>query len=172
MRLRTVWIAAALISGGCGTSEDVKKTGVVWQGAVAARYDQLAYCLSKQTTLYYKAGVKFDRKQQHATVTFLIPVTGIPVEVYDLRQTSDDVTEVTWSTRLERGRHKTGKPYYLMDQCGAALLPTGSLPAASPSPPPTSPPAAYPQPQPQPQPSAPASPQWAPEPAPGTQGTL
>jgi hypothetical protein len=99
----------------------------------------------------------------------LIPVTGIPVEVYDLRQTSDDVTEVTWSTRLERGRHKTGKPYYLMDQCGAATLPTGSLPAASPSPPP---PAAYPQPQPSPAPLAPASPQWAPEPAPGTQGDL
>ena len=129
MKLRFAGIAVALISSGCGTPEDVKKTGVVWQGSVAARYDQLANCLSRQTTLYYKAGIQFDKNAQRATVTFMIPVTGIPVEVYDLRQTSERVTEVSWSTRLERGRHQTGKPFYLLDQCGATPLPATSSPA-------------------------------------------
>jgi hypothetical protein len=129
MKLRFAGIAVALISSGCGTPEDVKKTGVVWQGSVAARYDQLANCLSRQTTLYYKAGIQFDKNAQRATVTFMIPVTGIPVEVYDLRQTSERVTEVSWSTRLERGRHQTGKPFYLLDQCGAPPLPATSSPA-------------------------------------------
>jgi hypothetical protein len=150
-------MAVALILSGCGTSDDVKKTGVVWQGAVAARYDQLASCLSKQTTLYYKAALKFEKNQQRATVTFLIPVTGIPVEVYDLRQTSDNVTEVTWSTRLERGRHQTGKPYYLMDLCGASPLPAASSPAV--------PPAIRSA-----NPVPPESPVWAPEPNTDTPG--
>jgi hypothetical protein len=150
MRLRMAGIAVALISSGCGTSEDVKKTGVVWQGSVAARYDQLAICLSKQTTLYYKATLKFEKNEQRATVTFLIPVTGIPVEVYDLRQTSEDVTEVSWSTRLERGRHQAGKPYYLLDLCGAPPAPATSSPAISPNPVP---------------PVSPVSPVWAPDPA-------
>jgi len=103
-------IAVALVLSACGTSNDVKRTGVVWQGTVAARYDQLAKCLSTQTTLYYKAALQFDGSQRHATVTFLIPVTGIPVEVYDLRQVSNNATEVSWSTRLERGRQEVGKP--------------------------------------------------------------
>jgi hypothetical protein len=153
MRLRLVGIALGLVLGGCGTPDDVKKTGVVWQGTVAARYDQLANCLSKQTTLYYKSALKFDHKEQRATVTFLIPVTGIPVEVYDLRQTSDNATEVSWSTRLERGRHQAGKPSYLMDLCGALPLPAPSSPAI-----PTT------------QPAPPQSPVWAPEPATGTPG--
>ena len=147
MRLRIVAIAVGLMLSGCGTSDDVKKTGVVWRGAVAARYDQLANCLSRQTALYYKASLQFDRHEQRATVTFLIPVTGIPVEVYDLRQASESVTEVSWSTRLERGRHQTGKPFYLMDLCGASPLPATSSP-------PVNPPA---------KPAPPASLEWAPE---------
>jgi len=123
----------ALISSACASPEDVKRTGVVWNGSVAARYDQLANCLSRQTTLYYKSSVQFDRNEPHATVTFMIPVTGIPVEVYDLRQTSDGITEVSWSTRLERGRHKPGKPFYLIDMCGAAPLPAGYAPARPPA---------------------------------------
>lgn len=156
MRFSTVAIAVGLILGGCGTSDDVKKTGVVWHGTVAARYDQLANCLSKQTTLYYKATLQFDRKEQRATVTFLIPVTGIPVEVYDLRQTSDNTTEISWSTRLERGRHQTGKPFYMMDLCGAAPLPAASSPVSPPAPPAM--------------PAFPESPQWAPDPTTGTPG--
>ena len=159
MRLRIAGIAVALILSGCGTSDDVKKTGVVWQGTVAARYDQLASCLSKQTTLYYKAALTFDKSGQHATVTFLIPVTGIPVEVYDLRQTSDNVTEISWSTRLERGRHQTGKPFYLMDLCGASPLPAAS-----------SPPIPSAMPVPSVMPAPPESPVWAPEPAADTPG--
>lgn len=155
MRLGIVGITAALVLSGCGTPDDVKKTGVVWNGAVAARYDQLASCLSKQTTLYYKSGLQLDRKAQRATVTFMIPVTGIPVEVYDLRQTSDNVTEVAWSTRLERGRHQTGKPFYLIDLCGAAPLPATPSPAVLPAP-------ASPMP--------PQSPNWAPDPASDTPG--
>jgi hypothetical protein len=156
MRFRIAGIAVALISTGCGTSEDVKKTGIVWQGTVAARYDQLASCLSKQTTLYYKGSVRFDTNARRATVTFSIPVTGIPVEVYDLRQTSENLTEVTWSTRLERGRHEAGKPYYLLDRCGVSPLPAASAPAAPL-------PAASPPPSPTPLPAA--TPNWAPEPA-------
>ncbi len=148
MRLRIVAMAATLILSGCGTTDDVKKTGVVWQGSVAARYDQLANCLSKQTTLYYKAALKFEKNEQRATVTFSIPVTGIPVEVYDLRQTSDDVTQVSWSTRLERGQHQAGKPSYLMHLCGASPLPAASSPASSPA-----------------KPVPPESPVWAPEPS-------
>lgn len=129
MRLGIAGIAAALILSGCGTSDDVKKTGVVWQGTVAARYDQLANCLSTQTTLYYKATLQFDRDAQRATVTFSIPVTGIPVEVYDVRQTSDNATEVSWSTRLERGVQTAGKPHYLLYVCGATPLPATSAPA-------------------------------------------
>ena len=147
MRLRIAGIAVALISSGCGTSDDVKKTGVVWHGTVAARYDQLARCLSMQTTLYYKAALRYDSNGRHATVTFSIPVTGIPVEVYDLRQISETATDVSWSTRLERGQ-KPGKPLYLMQLCGAAPLPAAPPPAR---------PAATPQP--------PATPDWAPEPA-------
>ena len=150
MKLRIAGIAVALISSGCGTPEDVKKTGVVWQGSVAARYDQLASCLSRQTTLYYKAGIQFDKNAQRATVTFMIPVTGIPVEVYDLRQTSEDVTEVSWSTRLERGRHQAGKPHYLLDLCGASFVPAISSPPV---------PAIHPV------PVSPISPVWAPDPA-------
>ncbi|CAN5126072.1 hypothetical protein BH10PSE6_BH10PSE6_34450 [soil metagenome] len=133
MRLRIAGIAGALISSGCGTSDDVKKTGVVWQGTVAARYDQLANCLSTQTTLYYKAALQFDRNAQRATVTFLIPVTGIPVEVYDIRQTSDNATEVSWSTRLERGYMTASKPLYLIQLCGATTLPAASSPANPPA---------------------------------------
>jgi hypothetical protein len=144
-------MAVALILSGCGTSDDVKKTGVVWQGTVAARYDQLANCLSTQTTLYYKASLQFDRKAQRATVTFLIPVTGIPVEVYDVRQTSENATEVSWSTRLERGYKTYSKPLYLLHLCGAAPLPATASPAAST---PTSLPA---------NPAPPESPVWAPE---------
>lgn len=147
MKLRIAAIAVALIPGGCGTSDDVKKTGIVWQGTVAARYDQLASCLSKQTTLYYRASLEFARNERRATVTFSIPVTGIPVEVYDLRQTSTDLTEVRWSTRLERGRHKAGKPYYLLDLCGVSPLPVAAPPGPAPVPLP------------------PATPNWAPEPA-------
>jgi hypothetical protein len=153
MRLGIVAMAVALILSGCWTPDDVKGTGVVWQGTVAARYDQLASCLSRQTTLYYKAAITFDRNGQRATVAFSIPVTGIPVEVYDLRQISDNATEVSWSTRLERGRHQTGKPFYLIDLCGASPLPATSAPAL---------PAANP--------AAPASPEWAPEPATDTPG--
>ena len=141
-----------LLAAGCGTPDDVKKTGVVWRGTVAARYDQLANCLSTQTTLYYKASLQFDRAQRRATVTFAIPVTGIPVEVYDVRQVSDEATEVSWSTRLERGRHQTGKPFYLLHLCGAAPLPAA---APSPSTPPPLPPARLPP--------APQEPMWAPE---------
>jgi hypothetical protein len=153
MRLGSVGIVLGLVLGGCGTSDDVKKTGVVWHGIVSARYDQLANCLSAQTTLYYKAALQVDRNAQRATVTFLIPVTGIPVEVYDLRQISESATEVSWSTRLERGS-QAGKPSYLMHLCGAALLPATSSPAV---------PVANPMP--------PASPVWAPDPtadAPGS----
>jgi len=153
MKLRIAGIAVALVLSGCGTPDDVKKTGVVWQGTVSARYDQLASCLSRQTTLYYKASLQFDKTQQRATVTFMIPVTGIPVEVYDLRQTSNNVTDVSWSTRLERGRHQTGKPFYLLDQCGVTPLPATSSPAV---------PSARPVP--------PGSPVWAPEPATSTPG--
>ena len=148
MKLRIAGIAVALISSGCGTPDDVKKTGVVWRGTVAARYDQLANCLSTQTTPYYKAALQFDRNAQRATVTFLIPVTGIPVEVYDVRQTSDNATEVSWSTRLERGYKTVGKPLYLMHVCGASPLPATSSPAS---------PSAIPVP--------PGSPVWAPDPA-------
>lgn len=157
MRLGIVGMAAALILGGCGGPEVVKNTGVVWNGAVAARYDQLANCLSKQTTLYYKSALQLDRNAQRATVTFMIPVTGIPVEVYDLRQTSDNVTEVAWSTRLERGRHQTGKPFYLIDVCGAAPLPATPSPAILPAP-------ASPMPSPVPPPMPPQAPNWAPDP--------
>lgn len=133
MKLRIAGIAAALILSGCGTSDDVKKTGVVWQGTVSARYDQLANCLSTQTTLYYKASLQFDRNAQRATVTFSIPVTGIPVEVYDVRQASDSATEVSWSTRLERGVKTSGKPLYLLQICGAMPLPAASPPANPPA---------------------------------------
>jgi hypothetical protein len=159
MRLRIAAVAVALLASGCGTSDDVKKTGIVWQGSVAARYDQLANCLSRQTTLYYKSSLVFDRNVQRATVTFSIPVTNIPVEVYDLRQTSANVTEVSWSTRLERGRHQTGKPYYLIDLCGASPLPPGSsAPPARPASPP-------------PAPVVPEAPVWAPEPETDTPGS-
>jgi hypothetical protein len=153
MRLGISGIAVALILTGCGTSDDVKKTGVVWRGTVAARYDQLANCLSAQTTLYYKAAVRFDQREQRATVTFSIPVTGIPVEVYDLRQISNNATEVSWSTRLERGQ-TAGKPSYLMHLCGASPLPATSSPV--------NPPAAA---APSAAPARPESPVWAPEPA-------
>ena len=132
MRLRIVGIAVALILSGCGTPDDVKKTGVVWRGTVAARYDQLANCLSAQTTLYYKSALQFDKREQRATVTFLISVTGIPVEVYDLRQISDNATEVSWSTRLERGS-TAGKPSYLMHLCGASPLPATAPPVSPPA---------------------------------------
>jgi hypothetical protein len=151
MSLRIAGIAVALILSACGTSNDVQRTGVVWHGTVAARYDQLAKCLSTQTTLYYKAALQFDGNQQRATVTFLIPVTGIPVEVYDLRQISDKATDVSWSTRLERGRQEVGKPLYLIHVCGASPLPGTSSPAT---------PAA--------RPLSPESPVWAPEPVTGT----
>lgn len=133
MKLGIAGMAVALILSGCGTSDDVKKTGVVWQGTVSARYDQLANCLSTQTTLYYKASLQFDRNAQRATVTFSIPVTGIPVEVYDVRQASDNATEVSWSTRLERGVKTTGKPLYLLQLCGATPLPAVSPPADPPA---------------------------------------
>ena len=42
MRLRLIGIAAVLTVGGCWTADDVKRTGVVWSGTYAARYDQLA----------------------------------------------------------------------------------------------------------------------------------
>lgn len=148
MRLGIVATAVGLILCGCSTPDDVKKTGIVWQGTVAARYDQLASCLSKQTTIYYKGTLQLDRNARRATVAFSIPVTGIPVEVYDLRQVSADVTEVAWSTRLERGRHQTGKPFYLLDLCGASPLPATSSPAVPPA-----------------QPAPASSPNWAPEPA-------
>jgi hypothetical protein len=151
MRLRIAGTAVALILGGCGTPADVKRTGVVWHGTVAARYDQLARCLSTQTTLYYKASLQFAQNEPRATVTFSIPVTGIPVEVYDLRQASDNATEVAWSTRLERGQKTVGKPLYLMHVCGAALLPATTSPATPP-----------------PRPVPPQSPVWAPEPVTGT----
>ena len=122
MRLRLVGIAALLLLGGCWTADDVKKTGVVWRGTYAARYDQLASCLSAQTTPYYRADLQFDPNERHATVTYLIPVTGIPVEVYDVRQTSNDATEVSWRTRLvQEGAH--GASYSPLDQmrrCGAS----------------------------------------------------
>jgi hypothetical protein len=47
MRLELVAIAVALTLGGCWTPDDVKKTGIVWSGTYAARYDQLARCLSR-----------------------------------------------------------------------------------------------------------------------------
>jgi len=159
MKLRIVGMVVALILGGCGTSEDVKKTGVVWRATVAARYDQLANCIAAQTTttLYYKTAVQFDRNEQRATVTFLIPVTGIPVEVYDLRQTAEGATYVTWSTRLERGQ-SAGKPSYLMHLCGAAVLPAAAPPVAAPA---TLPPAT----------TTPAGgPVWAPDPTTTTPG--
>jgi hypothetical protein len=40
MRLKLVRIAAVLILCGCWTPDDVKKTGTVWSGTYAARYDQ------------------------------------------------------------------------------------------------------------------------------------
>jgi len=144
MRFGIAGIAAALILSGCGTSDDVKKTGIVWRGTVAARYDQLANCLSTQTTLYYKAVLQVDRNAQRATVTFQIPVTGIPVEVYDLRQVSDDATDVAWSTRLERGYRTTGKPLYLLHVCGATPLPSSPPAASPPTSFPAAPPATYP----------------------------
>ena len=137
MRLRVVGMAATLVLGGCGTTDDVKNTGVVWHGTYSARYDQLASCLSAQTTPYYKAALQFDQKEQRATVTYSIPVTGIAVEVYDVRQTSDNATEISWWTRLERG-HQAGKPLYLMRLCGASPLPDAPSPAtrsAVPAPP-------------------------------------
>lgn len=148
MRLRIAGMAVALMLSGCWTPDDVKKAGVVWHGSVAARYDQLANCLSTQTTLYYKAALKFDKNAQRATVTFLIPVTGIPVEVYDVRQTSDNATDVTWSTRLERGYKTFSKPLYLLHVCGASPLPATSSSPANPAA----------------SPMLPESPAWAPEP--------
>lgn len=145
MRLRLIGTAAALVLGGCGTSDDVKRTGLVWRGTYSARYDQLASCLSERTTPYYKATVQFDQNGRRATVTYSIPVTGIPVEVYELRQTSDVATEVSWWTRVDRG-HRGGKPDYLMHMCGA-------WPLANP------PPSAAPVPTP-----APGAPVWAPDP--------
>jgi hypothetical protein len=152
MRPRLVGVAAVLILGGCWTPDDVKKTGVVWSGTYAARYDQLASCMSAQTTPYYKAALQFDKNEQRATVTYLIPVTDIPVEVYDIRQKSNDATEISWWTRLERG-HSAYGPLYLMRLCGASPLPTTSSPT-SPLPTTTTPAGPVP----------PQSPAWAPEP--------
>jgi hypothetical protein len=145
MRLGLVAMAAALFVGGCSTTVGVQKTGVVWSGVYSARYDQLASCISAHTTPYYKATLQLDRNQQRATVTYLVPVTNIAVEVYELRQRSDDATEISWSSRLEGGRH-VGTPY-LMSLCGASPLPASALPAN----PATAPP-------------HPPSPAWAPEP--------
>jgi hypothetical protein len=128
MRLGLVGMAVTLALGGCGTTDDVKNTGVNWHGSFSARYDQLASCLSAQTTPYYKATLQFDQKEQRATVTYSIPVTGIPVEVYDVRQTSGSATEISWWTRLERGQ-QAGKPLYLMRLCGASPLPDAPSPA-------------------------------------------
>lgn len=161
MKLRVGGVAAALLVSGCGTPDDVKKTGVVWHGTVAARYDQLARCLSTQTTLYYKATLQFAAHEQRATVTFSIPVTGIPVEVYDVRQASENATEVSWSTRLERGQKDVGKPFYLLHLCGAPPLPASAAPARLPAAP-APPPAVTTLPS--------QSPDWAPEPAPDTPG--
>lgn len=157
MRLRFLGIGLVLISSACGTADDVKKTGIVWQGAVNARYDQLARCLSTQTTLYYKATLQFDRNEQRATLTFAVPVTNIPVEVYSLRQTSPDTTEISWSTRLERGQKAT-KPLYLIELCGAALLPAAPAQAPAPAYAPAQEPAGAPA-----DPPPPAAPVWAPE---------
>ena len=153
MKVRLVAMAAVLVLGGCGTTDDVKRTGVVWQGSYSARYDQLASCLSAQTTPYYKATLQLDQNQRRATVTYSIPVYGIPVEVFDVRQTSDNSAEISWWTRLERG-HQGGKPLYLMRLCGAAPLadaPRGVAPSATPA--------------------ASSSPAWAPEPETDTPGS-
>jgi hypothetical protein len=136
MKVRLVVLAAALVVGGCGTPDDVKRTGVVWQGNYSARYDQLASCLKAQTTPYYKATLQLDRNERRATVTYSIPVYGIPVEVYDVRETSDNASEISWWTRLERG-HQAGKPSYLMQLCGALPLPDAARtagPSAAPAP--------------------------------------
>jgi len=159
MRLHIVGITALLVLSGCWSPDDVKKTGVVWSGTYSARYDQLANCISAQTTPYYKAALQFDKNEQRATVTYLIPVTGIPVEVYDIRQTTNNATEITWSTRLEQNNSAGHGPRYLMRLCGASPLPTTSTsttPSPTTVPPPSS--AAVPV--------APQSPVWAPEPSP------
>src|SRR5262249_37767606 len=121
MRSRLVGVAALLISSGCWTPDDVKQTGEVWSGTYSANYDQLARCLSAQTTPYYKAALQLNTDEPRARVTYAIPVTGIPVEVYDLRETANNTTQITWSTRLERGQRGSG-PLYLMQTCGATPL--------------------------------------------------
>jgi hypothetical protein len=156
MRLRVGAITVVLTLAGCGTSDDVKKTGLVWSGTYAARYDQLASCLSARTEPYYKATLQFDPNDKRATVTYSIPVTGIPVEVYDIRQTSDNATDISWWSRLESGRH-AGSPLYLMRLCGASPLSA----AASPVTPVSSSPA----------PATPQAPVWAPEPTTDTPGS-
>jgi hypothetical protein len=148
MRVKLVGMVVVLTMGGCWTPDDVKKTGVVWSGTYAARYDQLARCLSAQTTPYYKAALQLDTNEQRARVTYSIPVTGIPVEVYEVRQTSSDAAEISWSTRLERGNVSYG-PLYLMRECGATPMPAApsASPAPSQSPAPPQPPAWAPEPQ-------------------------
>src|SRR5262249_11193402 len=150
-----VGMAAVLLLGGCWTADDVQKTGAVWRGTYAARYDQLARCMSMQTTPYYKSSLQLDPREQRATVVFSIPVTGIPVEVYDLRQTSSDATEISWETRLVQGGSRAASwgPLDMMRNCGAT--PAQTIPAAAP-------PVAAPPPA---APVAPQSPTWAPEPA-------
>jgi len=134
MRPRLVGVTAILVLSGCWTPDDVKQTGVVWSGTYAANYDQLARCLSAQTTLYYKAALQLNANEHRARVTYAIPVTGIPVEVYDLRQTADNTTQISWSTRLERG-HGGYSPLYLMQTCGATPLPAAALaPTTQPTP--------------------------------------
>ena len=135
MRLKRLGMAAVLALGGCWTPDDVKQTGIVWNGTYSARYEQLARCLSAQTTLYYKAILQLDANERRARVTYAIPVTGIPVEVYDVRQTSNDVVDVSWSTRLERGHVNYG-PLYLMRVCGATPISAPPPPAPTPPQPP------------------------------------
>jgi hypothetical protein len=145
MRLELIVLTAVLTLTGCWTPDDVKKTGVVWSGTYAARYDQLARCLSAHTTPYYKATLHLDTNEKSARVTYSVPVTGIPVEVYDIRQTSSDAVEISWSTRIERG-HVSSGPLYLMRECGATPMAPTALSSPTPS-------------------SAPfQSPAWAPEP--------
>jgi hypothetical protein len=140
-----------VILNGCWTPDDVKQTGVVWSGTYVANYDQLARCLSAQTTPYYKAALQLNTDEHRARVTYAIPVTGIPVEVYDLRETANNTTQISWSTRLERNHGGYG-PLYLMQNCGAApLAATASAPPA-----PTA----------QPTPLQPST--WAPEQTPNT----
>src|SRR5262249_25704864 len=115
MRHGLVGITALLLLGSCWTPDDVKRAGVVWSGTYAAQYDQLARCISMQTTPYYKAALQLDPTEQRARVNFLIPVTGIPVEVYDLRQTSNNVTTISWSTRLEGNHGAIYAPLYMME---------------------------------------------------------